>query len=480
MDWKRRWQPSFPRRQNGGSGGSQRDPAGKAWLTKYRYQSLTKGQPRQPAKRAERPEPGEVHVFSPPGHLSSILSRSAGAIVRVLTLAAWLVAVAGPVRGMELDLQPLRATQFALAGDATRVRMVMHFDREPLARWFLLRSPHRLVIDLPEAAFAVDPDSLKPRGLVREIRYGHLDAGRSRMIVSSKGPFKVEAFDVLKNETSPGYRLVLDIVAAGEREFEQALSLQADKTGSTAAPKGDRLGETAEPGPRKRFTIAIDAGHGGIDGGAAGLTGTVEKDITLAFALELKQALEASGRYALVMTRDKDEFLRLDDRVRIARQAEADLFISIHADTIRARGVNGATVYTVSDRASDEDARALAERENLADQLAGIDVSEENREVADILTDLVRRETHSFSLRFARTLVGELSTQIEMIKNPHRSAGFRVLRAPDVPSVLVELGYLSDAGDEKRLNDPDWRKKAIGSISAAVSAFAGDRAGAGG
>ncbi len=367
-----------------------------------------------------------------------------------------------------------------MAGDATRVRLLVHFDREPLVRWFLLRAPHRLVIDLPEAAFVIEPESLKPRGLVREVRYGHLDAGRSRMIVGGKGPFKVEAFDVLKNETSEGYRLVVDIVVASEQEFEQALLLQADKTGSTAAPKNDRLGEPGEAAVPKRFTIVLDAGHGGIDGGAAGLTGTVEKDITLAFANELKEKLEQEGRYNIVMTREKDEFLRLDERVRIARQAAADLFISVHADTIRAQGVNGATVYTVSDRASDEDARALAERENLADQVAGIAVSDENRDVADILTDLVRRETHSFSLRFARTLVGELSTQIEMIKNPHRSAGFRVLRAPDVPSVLVELGYLSDAGDEMRLKDPEWRKKAIGSICGAIGAFAGDRAGAGG
>ncbi len=419
-------------------------------------------------------------MSSLPGRFLPFPGFVSGFAARILAAVFCLVILGGLARAEEPRGDLLRATQFTIAGDATRVRLVLHFDREPPARWFLLRSPHRLVIDFPEAAFAIDPATLTSRGLVRDIRYGQIDAGRSRMIVGGKGPFKVEAFDVLKNETSPGYRLVVDLTAAGERQFEEALLLQADKTGSTAAPKGDRLGEPATSTAPKRFTIVLDAGHGGIDGGAAGLTGTVEKDITLAFAFELKQSLDQSGRYATVMTREKDEFLRLDDRVRIARQAEADLFISIHADTIHARGVNGATVYTVSDRASDEDARALAERENLADQVAGIDVSDENRDVADILTDLVRRETHSFSLRFARSLVGELSTEIEMIKNPHRSAGFRVLRAPDVPSVLVELGYLSDAGDEMRLNDPEWRKKAIGSISSAIAAFAGDRAGAGG
>lgn len=373
----------------------------------------------------------------------------------------------------------LRASGFVMAGDATRTRIVLHFDREPLTKWFLLRAPHRLVIDVPETVFAVDPQALEPRGLVTGVRYGHLEAGRSRLIVSGKGAFTIELLDILKNDTSPGYRIVVDMVAASEAQFETALSIQADKTGSTAAPKGDRLGATGDPAAKK-FTIAIDPGHGGIDGGANGTTGTVEKDVTLAFGLELKARLEQNPGYSIVMTREKDEFLRLDDRVRIARQASADLFISVHADTIRVRGVNGATVYTVSDRASDEAARALAERENLADQVAGVDASEENRDVADILTDLIRRETHAFSIRFARSLVGELSSKIEMINNPHRSAGFRVLRAPDVPSVLVELGYLSDAGDEERLNDPEWRKKAVESIGAAVDGFAGGRAKVGG
>ena len=153
------------------------------------------------------------------------------------------------------------------------------------------------------------------------------------------------------------------------------------------------------------------------------------------------------------MTREKDEFLRLDDRVRIAREHEADLFISIHADTIRLKGIRGATVYTVSEKASDAEAQALADRENLSDQLAGIEIEEENHEVADILIDLIRRETHSFSMRFARSLVGELSTTVGLINNPHRFAGFKVLKAPDVPSVLLELGYLSNAKDEEQLQE---------------------------
>jgi N-acetylmuramoyl-L-alanine amidase len=373
----------------------------------------------------------------------------------------------------------LRASGFKMAGDATRTRIVLNFDREPLTRWFMLRNPHRLVVDVPESVFAIDPQALKPVGLVTAVRYGHLEAGKSRLIIGGKGPFKVESFEIAANEGQAGHRLALDLVAASETEFDAALAIQSDKTGSTAAPKGDRLGAHKAQAARK-FTIAIDAGHGGIDGGAASKGGTSEKDITLAFALELKALLSQGGKYDVVMTRETDEFLRLDERVRIARQGNADLFISIHADTIRVGGVHGATIYTVSDRASDHEAQALADRENLADAMAGFDVGEENHDVADILVDLIRRETNSFSVRFARSLVGELTGQIDLIRNPHRSAGFRVLKAPDVPSVLVELGYLSSERDEAKLKDPQWRSKAAGGIASAIAGFAAARVGAGG
>lgn len=379
------------------------------------------------------------------------------------------------------DAAPLEAKAYKMAGDATHMRIVMQFDREPDPRWFLLRGPHRLVIDLPETNFSVDARELKARGLVAGVRFGNVGEGRSRLILSAKGPFAVERVEVLENEKSAGYRLVADIVASSERVFDEALAEQTQTTGSTqATKKADRLGQMAQRAAGKRFTVVIDPGHGGIDGGAEGVKGTVEKAVTLEFARELKKKLEQTGPYNVFLTREKDEFLRLDERVRIARQHEADLFISIHADTIRLKGIRGATVYTVSDKASDAEAAALAVRENLSDQLAGIEIEEENHEVADILVDLIRRETHTFSMRFARSLVGELSTAVELINNPHRSAGFKVLRAPDVPSVLVELGYLSNAKDEAQLLDPDWRGKAAERISAAVALFAGERSGTGG
>ncbi|ANT52043.1 N-acetylmuramoyl-L-alanine amidase [Mesorhizobium amorphae] len=373
----------------------------------------------------------------------------------------------------------LGATGYKMAGDATKMRIVMNFDREPDIKWFLLRGPNRLVVDLPRTRFAISARDVKARGLVKAVRYGDLGQG-SRLILTGKGPFSVDKLDVLKNDDGKGYRIAIDMSAASAREFDAALANQALTTGSTVSTdKGSRVGTGPISNPGHRFTVVIDPGHGGIDGGAEGLHGTIEKNVTLAFATELRERLAAVGSYDVFMTRDKDEFLRLDDRVRIARQHEADLLISIHADTISVKGIRGATVYTVSDKASDPEAQALADRENLSDQFAGMEIKDDNKEVTDILIDLIRRETHNFSMSFAHTLVGQLSTSVGLINNPQRSAGFKVLKAPDVPSVLVELGYLSNAKDEAQLLDADWRSKAAQSITNAVALFASAKMGTG-
>ncbi|HEY4193442.1 MAG TPA: N-acetylmuramoyl-L-alanine amidase [Mesorhizobium sp.] len=403
-----------------------------------------------------------------------------GLAVLFLFVSAWLLALAPVARAADA---PLQALSYKMAGDAVHMRIVMNFDREPDVKWFLLRGPNRMIIDMPATRFSLNARDVKSRGLVRRVRYGALGADASRLVLTGKGPFVVDKFDILKNDDGSGYRVVADISAASEREFDEALAVQAQTTGSTvSADKSDRVG--AQTGkadaPPHRFTIVIDPGHGGVDGGAESAKGTIEKNVTLAFAKELREKLETSAKYDLFMTREDDEFLRLDDRVRIARQHEADLFISIHADTINVKGIRGATVYTVSDKASDAEAQALADRENLSDQLAGIEMKNDSPEVTDILIDLIRRETHSFSMTFANALVGKLSSTVGLINNPHRYAGFRVLKAPDVPSVLIELGYLSNDKDEEQLLDPVWRGKAAQSIADAVALFASAKVGAGG
>lgn len=401
--------------------------------------------------------------------------RAAGRFLRLASTALLLTILSCFAAAYADTL--LGATGYKMAGDATKMRIVVNFDREPDVKWFLLRGPNRLVIDLPRTRFALDAKDVKPRGLVRAVRYG--DQGRgSRLILTGKGPFAVDKLDVLKNDDGGGYRIAIDMSAASEREFDEALANQSLTTGSTVSTeKGERVGTGPVSAPGHRFTVVIDPGHGGVDGGAESSAGTVEKDVTLAFAKELRDKLAAVGKYDVYMTRDNDVYLALDERVRIARQHEADLLISIHADTIAVKGLRGATVYTLSDKASDPEAQALADRENLSDQFAGMKIEDDNKEVTDILIDLIRRETHSFSMSFAHTLVGQLSTNVGLINNPQRSAGFRVLKAPDVPSVLVELGYLSNVKDEAQLLNADWRGKAAQSITNAVALFAAAKAG---
>lgn len=371
---------------------------------------------------------------------------------------------------------PLKVHEYLMAGDDSRMRILLHFDGKPEYSWFLLRSPHRLVLDLPEAEFEIDEDSVAGRGLVEDVRYGSMTEDQSRIIFSLKGPFSIEDMSVLENEEGKGYRLVLDLVSASQAEFDKAMLERMDAAAKAAAGSEaatDKAAESAKAADEDdRFTIAIDPGHGGIDGGARGASGIDEKMITLAFSLELKRILEEGDKYRVVMTRDRDVFLRLDERVRIAREGGADLLISIHADAIRLKNFRGSTVYTLSERASDAEAAATAARENLSDELAGLEAEEARNDVADILADLMRRETHSFSIQFARTLVGELKDTVQLVNNPMRSAGFRVLRAHDVPSVLLELGYLSNAQDEKLLRDAKWRERAAKDISRAIDLFA--------
>ncbi|MDX8480938.1 N-acetylmuramoyl-L-alanine amidase [Mesorhizobium sp. VK24D] len=403
--------------------------------------------------------------------------RGAAGYLRLMAGTLFLLAALLGLTAASRAEGPIGATGYRMAGDATKMRIVMTFDREPDVKWFLLRGPNRIVVDLPRTRFALDAKDVKPRGLVRAVRYGDQGQG-SRLILTGKGPFAVDKLDVLKNDDGSGYRIAIDISAASEREFDEALANQSLTTGSTVSTdKGGRVGTGPVSAPGHRFTVVIDPGHGGVDGGAESAGGTVEKNVTLAFAAELRDKLTAVGKYDVYMTRDSDVYLPLDERVRIARQHEADLLISIHADTIALKGLRGATVYTLSDKASDPEAQALADRENLSDQFAGMKIEDDNKEVTDILIDLIRRETHGFSMSFAHTLVGQLSTSVGLINNPQRSAGFKVLKAPDVPSVLVELGYLSNSKDEAQLLSADWRGKAAQSITNAVALFAAAKAG---
>jgi len=361
------------------------------------------------------------------------------------------------------------AADVAVEAEAGRTRFKISLSREVTIQTHVMERPDRLIVDLPEVAFHLPPESgRKATGLVSSFRYGLFAPGRSRMVMDLAQPAVVSAIRTEPGAFGGAVVLVIELSRADREEFRKAAALSAASSSNQAGEGAD----TAQAPKDNRPVIVIDPGHGGIDPGANALTGAYEKDIVLAFAQALKKKLEAKGLYRVVLTRDQDVFISLGDRVRAARVARADLFISVHADSISGgQEVRGLTVYTGSERASDADSAQLADRENKADAAAGIDVGDGPDEVMDILQDLTLRETRSFSHRFAGSLVGELESIARLNKNPRREAGFRVLRAYDVPSVLVELGYLSSRQDLDLLMSEEWRGKATGAMTAAVDRF---------
>jgi N-acetylmuramoyl-L-alanine amidase len=357
-----------------------------------------------------------------------------------------------------------------IAGDALRTRLVIDFDRAPAFSLHFLSNPPRVIIDLPETVFGFEEDALAARGLFESIRYGAMGPGRSRLVLTAGGPLSVDLARVEPREDNRGYRFVLDAVADSDRAFSALVGSQ-DWTETASTSRGDRVVANAGASDARPYTVVIDPGHGGIDGGARGRGGTEEKTVTLEMAKKIAEKLAAYDDIRVVLTREDDRFVSLPERVRIARQHEAHLLISIHADSIRLPDIRGATVYTLSDRASDRLAAELAQQENLADAAAGVIAQEEQVGVNDILVDLTRRETQAFSVGLARAVLDELRGVVTLINNPHRYAGFSVLRAPDVPSLLVELGYLSNRDDEKLLNDAAWRDRTATLLAQAISGF---------
>ncbi|WP_307377710.1 N-acetylmuramoyl-L-alanine amidase [Peteryoungia aggregata] len=358
-----------------------------------------------------------------------------------------------------------------IAGDEARTRIVLDFDRAPTVEARYIANPDRIVVDLPATAFAFAEKDLQATGLFSDIRYGSMDATSARLVLTAARPARLVTAEVVVNEDGNGYRLVLDAELVPQQDFAALVSAQAwaRPDENAAAPATVAITTPAVD----EFVIAIDAGHGGIDAGATGAsTKTAEKDITLAFARILNEKLKGQPGIRAVMTRDTDKFLSLSERVLIARQKGAGLLISLHADTLRQAEIRGATVYTISDKASDHMAAQLAERENFSDTIGGVVLPNETEaEVNDILLDLTRRETQAFSIAMAQAVVGSFEGQISLINNPHRHAGFRVLQAPDVPSILLELGFLSNKEDEKLLLDPVWRDRVADLLVEAIKRY---------
>ena len=373
------------------------------------------------------------------------------------------------------------ATDVRLGGDDKQTRFVVDLSQKIDAAAFTLADPYRVVIDLPQVTFQLPAKAGEQgRGLVKAFRYGLIMQGGSRIVLDTKGPVRVEKAFALASAAGQPARLVLDLTATDRDSFLRNITMQ-DRTPRPASKTSFNV--QPEAAGDVRPLIVIDPGHGGIDSGTKSGNGQDEKDIVLAFGQMLRDRLEKTGKYRVAMTRSDDTFIALDERVRFARTRKASLFISIHADSIpRSEGqAEGASVYTLSAHASDAEAARLAEVENKSDVIAGVDLSSEPNDVANILIDLAQRETKAFSLQFARDLVGEFKATTRLHMRPLKSAGFIVLKAPDVPSVLVELGFMSTKGDLVHLMSDDWRARTADSLVHAVDTFFAPRmAGAGG
>jgi N-acetylmuramoyl-L-alanine amidase len=370
------------------------------------------------------------------------------------------------------------ATEARVGGDDTLTRFVMDFSRKIELRAFTLADPYRVVIDLPQVTFNLPPKTGESgRGLVKAFRFGLVMQGGSRIVLDVGKPVKIEKAFALEAQGGQPARLVLDLAATDRDSFMRNLAAESRVQPASAAGGIDQRSQEQRRGSDPRPIVVVDPGHGGIDNGTIASTGVMEKQIVLDFAMALRERLEQSGKYRVVMTRTDDSFVPLADRVRMARIRQAALFISIHADALK-KGegeAQGATVYTLSETASDGEAARLAENENRADVIAGIDLSHESNDVADILIDLAQRETKAFSAQFAKSIVASMRKVAKMHKHPLKSAGFKVLKAPDVPSVLIELGYVSSQADLKQLTSGPWQAKTAGSIAQAVDTYFGTR-----
>ena len=371
------------------------------------------------------------------------------------------------------------ASDARLAGDAKQTRFVLDLDRTVQFRAFALPDPYRVVVDMPQVNFRLPAGAgTTGRGLVRGFRYGLVMPGGSRVVIDLAGPAKVTNSYMLDSANGQPPRLVVELEEVDRAGFAQAQGTESkpelkpaisDSHAAIATPPAPPQ-PAAPPDPRP--VVVIDPGHGGVDNGTQSGS-EVEKNVVLAFGLALRDRLEKSGKYHVVMTRTDDTFIPLGDRVHVARNQSAALFVSIHADALpKGEGdAQGATIYTLSDHATDAQAEQLADSENRADAIGGVNLTDEPTDVADILIDLAQRETRTFSNRFARLLMGEMKNTARMHKHPLKSAGFKVLKAPDVPSVLVELGYVSNKDDLEHLQSESWRAKIVGSMGQAIDAF---------
>lgn len=412
-------------------------------------------------------------------------------VVFTLTLALWLCAVS-PARALTV-----KDIRFGTHPD--KIRMVIELSDKVEFKAFTLASPDRMVVDLPHFEWQATTISKPAASHITDIRQGALTPDTSRIVFDLAKPVTIRSAFVLPSDQGRPNRLVLDFAVAGPQDVEtgnhqtygrldsaaaagaapavnqniQTIpALPAQTAAATTMTVPARKPSATAATPREKPLIIIDPGHGGVDPGAIGANGLFEKHVTLAVAKELKRQLEATGHYRVKLTRSTDVYLKLYKRVAIARQNNADLFVSLHADSVAKGDAQGASIYTLSEKASDAQTARLAEKENRVDLIAGVDLTVEDEVVANILVDLAMRDTMNQSKFLANTMVGKLhGGNIRTLDNPHRYAGFAVLKAPDIPSILVEMGFMSSRKEARMLSQPDYQRKIARALVSGIDAY---------
>jgi N-acetylmuramoyl-L-alanine amidase len=398
--------------------------------------------------------------------------RALLAALPILASAGLQLALTAQALAGATETPPAIANDARVAGDRERTRFIADLSKKVDVHVFALGNPYRVIVDAPDVSFQM-PDGIgkQKRGLVTAYRYGLFAPGKARIVIDIAGPFLIDKAFVLEPRDDQPARLVIDLVPTDEKTFLSKLKETkplAEKEAPVTLPPPPSRPPDAKP------VVVLDPGHGGIDPGTRSDSGITEKEVVLTFSRALKAKLETSGRYEVHLTREDDTFLALRERVAFAQKKGAGLFLSIHADYFPQEidKTTGATVYTLSEQASDDEARALAAKENFSDALAGIELPSDSDEVlANILIDLAQRETKNRSGVFARSIVGELASRGALHTRKIRSAGFRVLKAPDVPSVLLELGFLSNPDDEKLLTSEAWRDRTAEAVAKSIDTY---------
>ena len=393
----------------------------------------------------------------PPGNIDDIIDK-------VLKEDA-----AKPAKGKASALPIVMSARIGEHTD--RTRFVIELSDPLKLRTFTLSNPNRVVIDMPAVQWHLDgPPRPTGHGAIRSYRYGLFRPGNSRFVIDLNQPVTVSDPLVIPPESGLGYRVVIDLFPTAQAKFDDISGWPADlKAREAQAERVASLPPAATPTAGARKIIVIDPGHGGIDSGTNGVNGLLERDLVLDEGLRLAHVLRNNPNYTVYMTRDTDVFIPLRERVNITRSHRADLFVSLHADSNPDANVTGLSIYTLSESGSDREAAALARKENQSDVIAGVDLGGENSAVAPILLDLEQRDTMNKSSRFAQLALTALSGTTDILpRQPHRSAAFVVLKAPDVPSVLIELGYLSNSADADQMNTARWRNAVANAIAGAV------------